>query len=677
MDNNTIRTLKSNNSFQIVRRAEKKMTDTNLLDRINNKMEFVFFKDDILKDVKNFEKNISEKYNQFDITINEQINNINDNINSINSKLNELSTSIISDNMMKEKVNNLDNIKKQLLGKMYANEVKINNIERETKESFVNLNNILNNTVIYKGVVGPSCKFGTFHELIDFILHELHISENFRVKHAMDLSSHKKKIDDNVYGMKLQMDNLSKSSTKYALDSFNIYDKKIKEINTSIEKIEKNLEDTFQNINIRLNDMENKIDKDINELKKDNENKENNINNHYIEYENFKEEINKKIKEIENKKYINLKRMNSQIELVNYQSEEYDENDKNFNSINNSTIKKRASLQVQNEDNSNDFINDRQNKKRNNENQEMNNNNNFYLSESVNPKISSKMNSKNNINFSNLSDTSIRNEKYLEKNADNQPQKSDKNIWAFPENNIKKINNTILNERRYNELKDNKSISKFLSKTHKNRKIMSYNNTNNNNMYNYEDINKSNNILTDREIKRQTISIKNNINTVYKNQKKRIDNNHNNNFFSDLNRLNYFRLGNNTINNRALSLKKSASTFKNIIITLEGTKKMIIDCKNSENKNIYHVESLNSNSKKFHKLNKKERISTSRPNKKQFFNSPKRIYSSDSDALIKHINNKNKKNVIFKNIESNNQFLSDNQINNILPITNNIKMNNL
>ena len=676
MDNDTIRTLKSNNSFQIVRRVDKKKTDTNLLDRINNKMEFVFFKDDILKDMKNFEKIISEKYNQFDISINEQINNINDNINSMNSKLNELSTSIISDNIMKEKVNNLDNIKKQLLGRMYANEVKINNIERETKESFVNLNNTLKNTVIYKGVIGPSCKFGTFHELIDFILHELLISENFRVKHAMDLSSHKKKIDDNVYGIKLQMDNLTKSSTKYALDSFNTYDKKIKDINASIEKIEKNLEDTFQNINTRLNDIEDKIVKDINELKKENENKENNINNQKTEYESFKEEINKKIKEIENKKYVHFKRMNSQIELVNYQIEDNDENDKNINSINNSTIKKRTSLQVQNEDNSNDFNNDRQNKKRKNENQEMNNNN-FYLSESVNPKISSKMNSKNNINFSNLLDTSIRNEKYLEKNADNQPQKSDKKTWAFSENNIKKINNTILNERRYNEFKDNKSISKFMSKTHKNRKIMSYNNTNNTNMYNYEDINKSNNILTDREIKRQTISIKNNINTINKNQKKKNDNNHNNNFFSDLNRFNYFRLGNNTINNRALSLKKSTSTFKNIIITLEGTKKMIIDCKNSENKNIYHVESLNSNSKKFHKLNKKERITTSRPNKKQLFNSPKRIYSSDSDALIKHINNKNKKNVIYKNIESNNKFLSDNQINNILPLTNNIKMDNL
>jgi DNA repair exonuclease SbcCD ATPase subunit len=278
------------------------------LAHINTKIEFLFFKDDILKDMKNLEKKILEKYNKFDLAINEEVNNINNNINSINSKISELSNLITADNMMKEKINDLENIKKQLFTKMLFNEIKVNNIDKETKESIINMNDILKKTVIYKGLIGPSCKFSNFHELIDFILHELQKFDNYKVKTEMDLSFHKKKTDDNIYGLKLQMESLAKSSSKLTSDNFNVHNKKIKEINQKIEKITKNLED----INIRLDEIDNKLVEDINKLKKDNENNVTDFNNHIKDYIKLKEDINN-IKETENKKWIYLKKMNPKV----------------------------------------------------------------------------------------------------------------------------------------------------------------------------------------------------------------------------------------------------------------------------------------------------------------------------------------------------------------------------
>jgi hypothetical protein len=61
---------------------------------------------------------------------------------------------------------------------------------------------------------------------------------------------------------------------------------------------------------------------------------------------------------------------------------------------------------------------------------------------------------------------------------------------------------------------------------------------------------------------------------------------------------------------------KNPSIFKNIILTLEGSRKMVIDSKDKDNgKNIYHIEYANKN-KKYPKLNiNNERLSSSsKPN---------------------------------------------------------------
>ena len=58
----------------------------------NSKMDFLYFKNDILKDLKKFEKDLTDKYNKGDLILKEEIIDINININSMNTKISELST---------------------------------------------------------------------------------------------------------------------------------------------------------------------------------------------------------------------------------------------------------------------------------------------------------------------------------------------------------------------------------------------------------------------------------------------------------------------------------------------------------------------------------------------------------------------------------------------------------
>ena len=164
--------------FKFRRQNEKSLT------HINTGKEILYFKNEILKDMKNFEKTLTDKFNSTDLDRQEEIKAINENINLLNIKIKELSTKITEDNSLKEKINNFDSVKNKILDNILINDVKVNNLDREIRESISYMNNILSATVMYAGVIGPTCKFKTFHDLLDFIINEINILGAFKEKNT-------------------------------------------------------------------------------------------------------------------------------------------------------------------------------------------------------------------------------------------------------------------------------------------------------------------------------------------------------------------------------------------------------------------------------------------------------------------------------------------------------------
>ena len=300
----------SNNSFHFNNKQDiiaKWKNDTKSMTIIHNsKMDLWYFKDDILKDLKKFEKNLTDKYNKGDIEIKEEILNINNNIKSIKEKINELSSLIITDNIVKEKVDNLEKINNKNFDRIITNEIKVNNIEKETKESIIRVNNILRETVIYNGLIGPSCKFNSFHDLIDYILNELFLLDTFKEKNIMDLSTYKKKLESIINGFKLKIDNINKASYQFTLENFGICDGKIKDFKEKFEKVTTNFENNFQNFNSKFEELF----KDISELKNENIINVNNFNDLIDKFLNLKENY-RKINDIINQKNFPLGRRNN------------------------------------------------------------------------------------------------------------------------------------------------------------------------------------------------------------------------------------------------------------------------------------------------------------------------------------------------------------------------------
>ena len=143
---------------------------------INNpkllKKDILLFKDDVLKDLKLFMRQISEKVNNDEKFVKEKIEKFNINIQNYSEKIHELSNLICTDKTIRDKVESVVNFKQKAQESLMTNDIKINNLDKDVHDNIYRIDNILKDTVLYPGIIGGICKFKTFHDLIDFILSE-------------------------------------------------------------------------------------------------------------------------------------------------------------------------------------------------------------------------------------------------------------------------------------------------------------------------------------------------------------------------------------------------------------------------------------------------------------------------------------------------------------------------
>ena len=174
MNNNSID--KNNNTDNInIHNSVNTNNKSNL--KLNQKgaipEHFIFFKEEVLKDIKQLESKIYLKYDiQYNISSN-KINKLESKMDQLSQRIEYLSSSITEDHSIKEKVEKLFNSFSKLDEAIVLQDVRIKNNNQRLTETIDKFNKLFSETVIYPGVIGQKAKYKTFHELIDFVLFSL------------------------------------------------------------------------------------------------------------------------------------------------------------------------------------------------------------------------------------------------------------------------------------------------------------------------------------------------------------------------------------------------------------------------------------------------------------------------------------------------------------------------
>lgn len=267
---------------------EKTKEEPFVVNQKNLKNDMIHFKDEVLKDMKNMQKNISEKFEMTNNLIKDKLESYDRKINLYNEKIAQLSNLVVTDNALKEKVEQLVQSRVDLRDHILANEIKFTNLEKEYHEKMQKIDYVLSDSVIYPSVIGPKGKYKTFHEFIDYVLQQLAQTSIFRDKNSFDLSSYKNKLENLIQSFKFQLDNIIKSTNQFTIKSVNeceerikgmllIYDERLTDVRVEnqnyIKKLEQfylDLKEDFKKLNHMKNGIYNRFSNEVYNMRRDN-----------------------------------------------------------------------------------------------------------------------------------------------------------------------------------------------------------------------------------------------------------------------------------------------------------------------------------------------------------------------------------------------------------------------
>ena len=194
------------------------------------KMDILIFKDDILKDMRGIQRTLDSKYIKTEDNLNMKINKFESKIKIFEEKIFELSNKINTDKKIRENVELLNKFKEETSDTIFKRRAKYNDFEKRVNDEINRLNDILTDSVIYPSLIGNNSKFKTFHEFMDYAIEEIGQFKVYKDKTGLDLGPFKKKIEQTIDALKIQINNINNISKEFTTSSIEQCEERIKSI---------------------------------------------------------------------------------------------------------------------------------------------------------------------------------------------------------------------------------------------------------------------------------------------------------------------------------------------------------------------------------------------------------------------------------------------------------------
>ena len=277
--------------------------------RKNLKQDILFLKEEILKDFREIENKLNSKYEKQNANTVTKLHKFETSIEAMKNQIFELSTLMSTDKNIQQKVLNLQDFKTKVSDKLMTQDLKIRTNETLIKEAINRYDKILNESILYQGVIGSNARFQTFHQLIDFLLLNINQFVNFKDKNMIDFKSYKTKLESLFKSIKVQADSIVTTNNKYTNKRIIESEKKLKELisvqdakiydiklennnsNASIDYKFKEMSKEIRELLMARGEKFDKLDEELDLLKDFNKGVEMKFENNENEIKNIKEKL--------------------------------------------------------------------------------------------------------------------------------------------------------------------------------------------------------------------------------------------------------------------------------------------------------------------------------------------------------------------------------------------------
>ena len=252
------------------------------------KNDILLFKNEVLKDLKEAQKKMFEKYSNLDDNIKTKFESYENRINAYETKITELSKLINTDQSIREKVEQLLEFKEKTNDTLLTGKIRLDNFRNDLNTNITRIDKILTDSVIYPGVIGGINRYKTFHELIDYVLTQCSQNITFREKYMLDFKGYKAKLEGLIDVFNTQVNKIlettgeftktcvkeseEKMKSMFSILEDRLSDTRIENANyvIGVEKVSKTLQTELKNIYTIKNELFQKVDSSVADIRKDN-----------------------------------------------------------------------------------------------------------------------------------------------------------------------------------------------------------------------------------------------------------------------------------------------------------------------------------------------------------------------------------------------------------------------
>ena len=305
---------------------------------------------DILNIVKQNEVKLTQMYDNVLNNI-KQYNKDNEiQFQTLNTSINDINIKIAYCNEIATKVEQLFQFKSNTENVLSTLSIRNDSLSKDIKDAIVKYDKIIQDNLMYPGLIGNDCKYKTFHEFLNYILQHINEFVNYKDSNVTTLAEHKMKLDSVSKSISTRIDAIVSSMKQFTTQSVNdlnesiinklhSYDERLQEMRIENSKYTVQLKYQTANMLNEWNNVINMKDELISQFKQSNTK----INETMRILEQYINEYNKQYKQIKSKFVLvsnmlkNVKNGNDGItkqHLIQISNILNKENDNDINNIN-------------------------------------------------------------------------------------------------------------------------------------------------------------------------------------------------------------------------------------------------------------------------------------------------------------------------------------------------------
>ena len=300
--------------------------------------DFLFFQNEILRDMKTVDIKINEKISELTNEVKLNYTNLQQNFNTCQEQITKILESIDFDSERQKIKEMLSKFQKKVDDSLITDRTKISTIERELSNSTFKYDKLISSNLLVPGIVGISCPYPTLAHFVEFVNKKLNELILEKQKQNFEYKTYKEKMETLINTSRDQMKNSYSIFSTFCQEKFTENDKQCQnrflmideKINNmrlengkySSDLIEKTKELTkdLENMHNIRDEINQKLEDELEKFKKSNSNLVKIFNNQHEEFEIIKTrftELSQFIKDVRFRSNIN-KNVNSKIDIQDY-----------------------------------------------------------------------------------------------------------------------------------------------------------------------------------------------------------------------------------------------------------------------------------------------------------------------------------------------------------------------